>query len=129
MMNITGISFNYQKIQIKNFKIYNFHLGNLVNQRGSFIFLQIFYNWKFLKLTFHEISKDYDKGLILNEKLINIENYDAIEIMLLYFNNLNFIKLSLKNIYKRKINETLFKKLNISPSFIKIIYTYLSLKF
>lgn len=127
-----GISFNYpEKIEIKNFKIYNFHLGNLVDQRGSFIFFYKFlYNWKFLKLTFHEIDKDFDKGVILNEKLINIENYDAVEIMLLYFKNLKFIELSLNNIYQKKKQKYRYpEKLNISPSFIKIINTYLCLKF
>ena len=57
------------KIQVENFKIYNFHLGSLINQRGSFIFFYKFINdWKSVFLTFHEISERFDVGKIINER-------------------------------------------------------------
>ena len=37
-LNVYGIN----KLDIQKFKIYNFHLGSLINQRGSFIFLYKF---------------------------------------------------------------------------------------
>ena len=41
-LNVYGIS----KIKLQKYKIYNFHLGSLYNQRGSFIFFYKFiYNW------------------------------------------------------------------------------------
>ena len=67
-----GLSVNYiRKIKIEKFKIYNFHLGSLRNQRGSFIFFYKFIrNWDKISLTFHEISSKFDVGPIINEKII-----------------------------------------------------------
>ena len=69
-----GISLNYpKKITLKNFDIFNFHLGNFSKQRGSFIFFYKHpYKWSNLDLTFHKISNKYDCGKIFNTKKINI---------------------------------------------------------
>ena len=70
-----GISINYlEKIKKQNFKIYNFHLGNLNSQRGSFIFFYKFlYNWKTLSLSCHLISEKFDTGILICQKVINLK--------------------------------------------------------
>ena len=63
-----------EKIQMQNFKIYNFHLGSLKNQRGSFIFFYKFIkNWNKISLTFHEISEKFDVGKIINERELDLK--------------------------------------------------------
>ena len=59
---------------MQNFKIYNFHLGSLKNQRGSFIFFYKFIkNWNKISLTFHEISEKFDVGKIINERELDLK--------------------------------------------------------
>ena len=87
----------------KRTSIYNFHLGNLQNQRGSFIFFYKFkYFWKDIDLTFHQMSKGFDKGLVINKKKINCRDYDAIEILNLYKKNVPFIIKSIELCLKKK---------------------------
>ena len=116
---------NYpKKIVLKNFDIFNFHLGNFLEQRGSFIFFyKYFYKWKNLDLTFHKINHNYDSGPILHKKSVNIKNKSATEICLSYNNNYRFIKKSIIEIKKKKIRH-IYGKLNIEPSFYLIMKVY-----
>ena len=77
----------------EDFNIYNFHLGNLINQRGSFIFFYKFKNkWDKISLTCHKITNELDKGEIIKEKEFDCKNMDSIQILSLYIKNINFIK-------------------------------------
>ena len=122
-----GLSMNYpNKITIKNHNIYNFHLGNFSNQRGSFIFFyKYLYNWKTLDLTFHKINNEYDSGHILNQKTENIKNKNATDICLLYNNNYKFIKKSIAKITKKNKKKLVYGNLNIEPSFYLILKVYI----
>ena len=123
-----GISFNFpKKIKLKKYKIFNFHLGNFLNQRGSFIYLYMYrFKWKKIDLTFHEINKKFDSGLIIKKKTISIINKDSIDVCSLYMKNYNFIKNCLnfigQNIRKKP---NIVGKLNIEPSYIQIFKIYL----
>ena len=122
-----AISFNFpKKIALKKYKIYNFHCGNFINQRGSFIFFyKYLYEWKNLYLTFHEINSRLDSGPIINQKKINIIKKNPIEICSLYLDNYFFIKNSLNKIknYNKKIMS--LGKLNKEPNIFLIIKTFL----
>jgi hypothetical protein len=122
-----GLSMNYpKKILLQNYNIYNFHLGNFLSQRGSFIFFyKYLYKWKTLDLTFHKINNNYDSGLILNQKTESIKNKNATDICLLYNNNHRFIKKSITQIKKKNKNKFVSGKLNIEPSFYLIIKVYI----
>lgn len=120
------------KISIENFKIYNFHLGNLKTQRGSFIFFYKFIkNWKNVYLTFHEIGEKYDVGKILNERKINLDdNCAATDIIFAYLENIDFLNESIKLIRTVPKKEyTNYDKLHLVPSFpnllCKILIYYL----
>ena len=69
-----GISlFFTKKIILNNYPIFNFHLGNFKDQRGSFIFFYKFlYNWNHLDLTFHKINENFDSGPILLKKKLKL---------------------------------------------------------
>tara|TARA_B100001245_G_C22771203_1_gene372768 strand:- start:134 stop:811 length:678 start_codon:yes stop_codon:yes gene_type:complete len=120
-----GLSVNStKKIKLENFKIYNFHLGSLLNQRGSFIFFYKFINnWNEISLTFHEITEKFDVGKIINERKINFKNnYKATDIIYIYLKNLDFLNESLDLIDKRDgIMHENYEKLNLVPSFNKLI--------
>ena len=75
------------------FKIYNFHLGSLKTQRGSFIFFYKFLKkWGEITLTFHEMSEKYDVGKVINEKKIILKkNTTASDIFFIYLENQNFL--------------------------------------
>ena len=120
-----GLSVNStKKIKVENFKIYNFHLGSLINQRGSFIFFYKFINsWKEVFLTFHEITEKFDVGKIINERKIKFtDNCKATDIIYVYLKNLDFLTESIDLIDKKTgtIYEN-YKKLNLVPSFKKLI--------
>lgn len=123
-----GFSINYtNKIKIKKFKIFNFHLGNFSNQRGSFgYFYKFKYNWKYMDLTFHLIDKSWDKGKIIKKKKINVEKLSAIEICTLYRSNYEFIIKNISNVLSKRISylPTNYGRLNITPSYINIFKTY-----
>jgi methionyl-tRNA formyltransferase len=89
-----GICLNYpKKISLQSFNIYNFHLGNLKNQRGSFIFFYKFLNkWDKISLTLHKITNEFDKGDIIKEKEFDCKNMNSIQILNLYNKNIDFIK-------------------------------------
>ena len=112
------------KITVEKFKIYNFHLGSLEFQRGSFIFFYKFIkNWQKINLTFHEISERFDVGKIINEReIILARNCKASDILLIYLKNLDFLMQSIKKIdsLERKEYKN-FTKLNLVPSFYKLI--------
>ena len=120
-LNIYGII----KLKLQKYKIYNFHLGSLFNQRGSFIFYyKYFYNWKSISLTFHQMEKRFDSGKILNERKIkNIKNKNAYYIIKLYLNNLDFLIKSIDKIDKKikykKYKK--FEKLFLVPGFNEIV--------
>ena len=119
-LNVYGIN----KLDIQEFKIYNFHLGSLVNQRGSFIFLyKFFYNWNTIDLTFHEVTKKYDVGKIFNKRTININiNDSATKICFLYLDNLDFLKESINKIEDNNYFEYEdYNKINRVPSFFNLI--------
>jgi len=122
-----GLSMNYpKKIVLKNYNIYNFHLGNFLNQRGSFIFFyKYLYNWKTLDLTFHKINNKYDSGQILNQKTENIKNKNATDICLLYNSNYKFIKKSIGKITRKNKKKLIYGDLNIEPSFYLIMKIYI----
>ena len=122
-----GISLNYpKKIALKNFDIFNFHLGNFSKQRGSFIFFyKYFYRWSNLDLTFHKISSSYDSGKIFNKKNINIIKKNATDICLLYNNNYKFIKKCITQIKTKKKKTFTLGRLNTEPSFYLIIKVYI----
>ena len=119
-LNVYGIS----KIKLQNYKIYNFHLGSLYSQRGSFIFFYKFiYNWQSIDLTFHEVNEKYDVGKIYNKRTINLnEKKTATDICFLYLDNLDFLKESILKLKDNNINEYKeYKKINLVPSFPKLI--------
>ena len=119
-LNVYGIS----KIKLQNYKIYNFHLGSLYSQRGSFIFFYKFiYNWQSIDLTFQEVNEKYDVGKIYNKRTINLnEKKTATDICFLYLDNLDFLKESILKLKDNNINEYKeYKKINLVPSFPKLI--------
>jgi len=118
-----GLSIYYtKKLKLQKYKIYNFHLGSLYNQRGSFIFFHKFiHKWSSIDLTFHEIQKKFDMGYIINKKKIkNLKKINAFETMILYLNNLNFLDRSIDKI-ENKIRKSKLKK-------IKKLYTIPTIK-
>ena len=111
------------KIKLQNFKIYNFHLGSLYNQRGSFIFFYKFIkSWDEVSLTFHEISERFDVGQIVNERKIKFkDNCFATDVFFVYLNNMDFLMESIKKIDKNKRKKFKeFLKLNVVPSFFNL---------
>lgn len=121
-----GISvYNLKKINIQNYKIFNFHLGSLRYQRGSFIFFYKFIkNWDKIFLTFHEITEKFDVGKIVNEREIYLKkNCKATDIIFAYLNNFDFLTESLDNLnrpYNKQYLE--YDKLNLVPNFYKLFY-------
>tara|TARA_A100001015_G_scaffold117651_1_gene130499 strand:- start:1069 stop:1740 length:672 start_codon:yes stop_codon:yes gene_type:complete len=114
-----------EKIQTQNFKIYNFHLGNLKYQRGSFIFFYKFIkNWDKISLTFHEISEKFDVGKIINEREINLkENCKATDIFFLYLNNKDFLIQSIHKITNDENKEYKnYDKLHLVPGLFKLLF-------
>ena len=124
-LNIYGVI----KLKLQKYKIYNFHLGSLSNQRGSFIFYyKYFYNWDSISLTFHQMEDQFDAGRILNERKIkNIKNKNAFYIIKLYLDNLDFLVSSINKIGKKikykKYKK--FKKLFLVPGFPELIKSIL----
>ena len=119
-LNVYGID----KLKTQKFKIYNFHLGSLKNQRGSFIFFYKFlYNWNTIDLTFHEVTEKYDVGKILNKRTVSLQiNENATKICFLYLENLDFLIESINkiedNIY---IEYKDYNKLNLVPTFFNLL--------
>ena len=125
-----GLSIYYtKKLKLQKYKIYNFHLGSLYNQRGSFIFFHKFFRkWSSIDLTFHEIQKKFDMGYIINKKKIkNLKKINAFETMILYLNNLNFLDQSIDKIENkiRKSKLKRIKKLYTIPTIKEIFSCYL----
>ena len=125
-----GLSIYYtKKLKLQKYKIYNFHLGSLYNQRGSFIFFHKFiHKWSSIDLTFHEIQKKFDMGYIINKRKIkNLKKINAFEIMILYLNNLNFLDQSIDKIENkiRKSKLKRIKKLYTIPTIKEIFSCYL----
>ena len=125
-----GLSIYYtKKLKLQKYKIYNFHLGSLYNQRGSFIFFHKFiHKWSSIDLTFHEIQKKFDMGYIINKKKIkNLKKINAFETMILYLNNLNFLDQSIDKIENkiRKSKLKRIKKLYTIPTIKEIFSCYL----
>ena len=117
-----------EKIHIQNFKIYNFHLGNLKNQRGSFIFFYKFIKyWDKVSLTFHEITEKFDVGKIINEREIVLKkNCKATDIFFLYF-NMDFLIESVNKISDLENKEyKSYDKLHLVPSFYKLLFLIFS---
>ena len=125
-----GLSIYYtKKLKLQKYKIYNFHLVSLYNQRGSFIFFYKFvHNWSSINLTFHEIQKKFDMGYIINKKKIKkLKKINAFETMILYLNNLNFLDQSIDKIENkiRKSKLKRIKKLYTIPTIKEIFSCYL----
>tara|TARA_A100001015_G_scaffold214226_1_gene240410 strand:+ start:2054 stop:2749 length:696 start_codon:yes stop_codon:yes gene_type:complete len=119
-LNVYGIS----KIKLQKYKIYNFHLGSLYNQRGSFIFFYKFiYNWQSVDLTFHEVNNKYDVGKIYNKRTINLDKKtSATDICFLYLDNLDFLKESILKLRDNNFDEYKeYDKINSVPSFVKLL--------
>ena len=124
-----GLSVYYtKKLKLQKYKIYNFHLGSLFDQRGSFIFFHKFNKgWKSIDLTFHEIQKKFDVGNIINQRKIkNLRKMNAFETMALYLKNLNFLDESISKIGKKKNIAKLkkIKKLYKVPATKEILLSY-----
>lgn len=118
-LNVYGIN----KIKLQNYKIYNFHLGSLYNQRGSFIFFYKFiYNWESIDLTFHEVNEKYDVGKIYNKRTISLDKKTtATDICFLYLDNLDFLKESIDKLKEKSFDEYKdYEKINLVPSFVKL---------
>ena len=130
-LNVYGIN----KIKIQKYKIYNFHLGSLYNQRGSFIFFyKYIYNWQSVDLTFHEVNEKYDVGKIYNKRTINLNNKtSATDICFIYLDNLDLLKESILKLKDNSFNEYKnYEKINLVPSFInlfKLLINYFYKKF
>ncbi len=130
-LNVYGIN----KISLQKYKIFNFHLGSLKNQRGSFIFFYKFlYNWKSIDLTFHEVNEKYDVGKIYNRRKIELgSKTNATDICFLYLSNLDFLKQSIKKKERSDYIEYKdYEKINLVPSFtqlFKLIIKYFYRKF
>ena len=125
-----GLSIYYtKKLKLQKYKIYNFHLGSLYNQRGAFIFFHKFsHKWSSIDLTFHEMQKKFDMGYIINKKKIkNLKKINAFETMILYLNNLNFLDQSIDKIENkiRKSKLKRIKKLYTIPTIKEIFSCYL----
>ena len=124
-LNIYGII----ELKLQKYIIYNFHLGSLSNQRGSFIFYyKYLYNWDSISLTFHQIEDQFDVGRILNERKVkNIKNKNAFYVIKLYLDNLDFLVSSIDKIGKkikyRKYKK--FKKLFLVPGFFELMKSIL----
>lgn len=123
-----------KKILVNNrVKIYNFHLGNIESQRGSFIFFYKFkYFWSHINLTCHLMSNIWDAGKIVGQKKIYCKKLDAIEILNLYKKNIFFIYQFIDSfIKKKKIKIIKIKKklkTHKQPTLIEIFKVYFSLK-
>jgi hypothetical protein len=123
-----GIIINYPKLlKLQKFPLYNFHLGNIENQRGSFIYLYKFlYEWKKINLSFYRLTEErFDVGVLINSKSFNCSNKSALDILLLYETNPYFIKSSINLIFKKKFynfknKKKRHKKLNVAPSWYLI---------
>lgn len=130
-LNVYGID----KIMIQKYKIYNFHLGSLKNQRGSFIFFyKYIYGWNSIDLTFHQVNEKYDVGKIYNKRTIYLDKKtNATDICFLYLNNLDFLKESILKLKEENFTEFKeFEKMNLVPSFkemFKLIFNYFYKKF
>ena len=120
---------------IQKYKIYNFHLGSLKNQRGSFIFFyKYIYGWNSIDLTFHQVNEKYDVGKIYNKRTIYLDKKtNATDICFLYLNNLDFLKESILKLKEENFTEFKeFEKMNLVPSFkemFKLIFNYFYKKF
>jgi len=113
-----------KKLKLQKFKIYNFHLGSLKNQRGSFIcFYKYIYDWEYIDLSFHEISEKFDVGKIFNKRTIKLsKKVKAIDILFLYLDHLDFLTKSIENIENDNfIQYKEYEKINLVPSFKKLI--------
>ena len=109
---------------MQKFKIYNFHLGNLFNQRGSFIFFYKFINkWDSISLSFHQLNEKFDVGKVINERKIVLEkNCTASQIFFMYLKNIDFLIESIDLIEKNDEKEYQnYEKLNLVPSFFNLI--------
>ncbi len=123
-LNVYGIN----KIKLQKYKIYNFHLGSLFNQRGSFIFFYKFiYDWQSVDLTFHEVNDKFDVGKIYNSRTIKLEKKTkATDICFLYLYNLDFLKESILKLKDNHFDEYKeYKKINLVPSFAKLIRLFI----
>jgi len=117
-----------KKVKITNYNIYNFHVGNLSNQRGSFYYFYKFkYKWSYIDLTFHKIDQHWDKGSFINSKKINIKKMSAIEICSLYKSNTRFILTNMLKVLNMMVRYKKIKpgRLNTEPSYYQIIFVYL----
>ena len=118
-----GFSINYpKKISSKKYKVYNFHLGNFENQRGTFIF---YYNlirkWKSINITLHQIDNKFDNGPVLSTKKIDIINKNCIDIISESLKNKKFYLESIININNlKKIKKIKKGRLNSEPTFSNI---------
>ena len=124
------LCFGHQN-KIKNLNsriIFNFHLGNLVSQRGSFIFFHKFkYSWNYMALTCHQMTNTLDKGGIINQKKIYVKNLDAVGVLNLYKKNIIFIFDSINYILKKNhsYKSNISKQINKQPTYFEILKIYL----
>lgn len=120
-----GLIINYpKKISAQSYNVYNFHLGNLSNQRGSFIFFHKFkMKWDEISLTVHKITNELDKGKIINEKKFNCKKMSSFQVLDLYVKNIDFVKTSIDMIINNNYTshnvepEEIYKQ----PTFYEII--------
>jgi hypothetical protein len=131
-----GIIINYPKLlKLNKFPLYNFHLGNIENQRGAFIyFYKFLYGWKKIDLTFYKVTEErFDVGVLINTTSFNCSKKSALDILELYEKNPYFIKNSINLITQRKFcnfkkKKVGYKKLNVAPSWYLIFKVFFILK-
>lgn len=131
-----GIIINYPKLlKLHKYPLYNFHLGNIENQRGSFVyFYRFLYEWKKISLSFYKLTEErFDVGMLINSISFNCSKKSALDILELYEKNPNFIEKSIslttkKKFYNFKNKKKGYEKLNVAPSWYLIFKTFFILK-
>ena len=95
-------------------------------------FYQFLYEWKKINLSFYKLTHErFDVGILINTISFNCYKKSALDILLLYENNTDFIEKSISKIKKKsffKFQKKIYGKLNVSPSWYLIFKTFLILK-
>ena len=116
-----GIIINYPKLlKLHKYPLYNFHLGNIENQRGSFVyFYRFLYEWKKISLSFYKLTEErFDVGMLINSISFNCSKKSALDILELYEKNPNFIEKSISLTTKKNFTILRTKKKDMRNSML-----------